>query len=124
MDEIPRYLIRDRDAIYGEKFRRQAAALGIKEVPTACQSPWQNPYTERLIGSIRRGCLDHMTILGERHLKRIVSMYVEYYHSARTHLSLEKDAPDGRVVHPIDKGRVVELKQVGGLHNLYTRMAG
>ncbi len=123
LDEAPRYLLRDRDAIYGKAFRRQAAALTIKEVTTAPRSPWQNPYAERLIGSIRRGCLDHMIILGERHLKRILSSYVDYYHSARTHLSLEKDAPDRRVVQPIEKGRVVELKRVGGLHHLYARTA-
>jgi len=123
MDEAPRYLLRDRDAIYGAAFGRQTAALGIKEVTTAPRSPWQNPYAERVIGSIRRECLDHMIVLGERHLKRILSSYVDYYHSARTHLSLEKDAPDGRVVQPIEKGRVTELKRVGGLHHLYARMA-
>ena len=123
LDEEPRYLLRDRDAIYGEAFHRQTAALGIKEVTTAPRSPWQNPYAERVIGSIRRECLDHMIILGERHLKRILSSYVDYYHSARTHLSLEKDSPDGRVVQPIEKGRVAELKRVGGLHHLYARMA-
>ncbi len=123
LNEEPRYLLRDRDAIYRKAFRRQTAALGIKEVTTAPRSPWQNPYAERLIGSIRRECLDHMIILGERHLKRILSSYVGYYHSARTHLSLEKDAPVGRVVQPIEKGRVVELKRVGGLHHLYARMA-
>jgi transposase InsO family protein len=122
-DEGPRYLLRDRDAIYGKAFRRQVTALGIKEVTTAPRSPWQNPYAERLIGSIRRECLDHMIITSERHLKRILSSYVDYYHSARTHLSLEKDAPEGRVVQPIEKGRVVELKRVGGLHHLYERMA-
>ena len=95
-------------------------ACGLDEEP---RSPWQNPYAERVIGSIRRECLDHMIILGERHLKRILSSYVDYYHSARTHLSLEKDSPDGRVVQPIEKGRVVELKRVGGLHHLYARMA-
>jgi transposase InsO family protein len=122
-DVEPRYLLRDRDAIYGKAFRRQVTALGIKEVTTAPRSPWQNPYAERLIGSIRRECLDHMIITSERHLKRILSSYVDYYHSARTHLSLEKDAPEGRVVQPIEKGRVVELKRVGGLHHLYERMA-
>ena len=122
-DVEPRYLLRDRDAIYGKAFRRQVTALGIKEVTTAPRSPWQNPYAERLIGSIRRECLDHMITLGERHLKRILSSYVDYYHSASTHLSLEKDAPDRRVVQSIEKGRVVELKRVGGLHHLYTRMA-
>ena len=116
-------MLRDRDAIYGEHFHRQAAALRIKEVTTAPRSPWQNPYAERVIGSIRRECLDHMIILGERHLKRILSSYVDYYHETRTHLSLAKDAPAGRVVQPAEKGRVVELKQVGGLHHLYTRMA-
>jgi transposase InsO family protein len=103
LNEEPRYLLRDRDAIYGEAFHRQTAALGIKEVTTAPRSPWQNPYAERVIGSIRRECLDHMIILGERHLKRILSSYLDYYHSARTHLSLEKDAPDGRVVQPMGK---------------------
>ncbi len=123
LDEAPRYLLRDRDVIYGEAFGRQAAALSMKEVTTAPRSPWQNPYAERVIGSIRRECLDHMSILGECHLTRILSSYVDYYHSARTHLSLEKDAPDGRVVQPIEKGRVVELKRVGGLHHLYARVA-
>ena len=123
LNEEPRYLLRDRDAIYGEAFHRQTTALGIKEVTTAPQSPWQNPYAERVIGSIRRECVDHMIILGERHLQRILSSYLDYYHSARTHLSLEKDAPDGRVVQPIETGRVVELKRVGGLHHLYARVA-
>jgi len=95
-DEEPRYLLRDRDAIYGEEFRRQAAALMIKEVMTAARSPWQNPYAERVIGSIRRECLDHMIILSERHLKRVLSSYLAYYHGARTHLALAKDAPEGR----------------------------
>ena len=123
LGEVPRYLLRDRDAIYGEAFGRQAAVLGIKEVTTAPRSPWQNPYAERVIGSIRRECLDHVIVLGERHLKRVLSSYVDYYHTARTHLSLEKDAPDRRLVQPIEKGRVVELKRVGGLHHLYARMA-
>jgi transposase InsO family protein len=123
LDEEPRYLLRDRDAIYGEAFHRQTVAPGIKEFTTAPRSPRQNPYAERVIGSIRRGCLDHMITLGERHLKRILSSYVDYYHSARTHLPLEKDSPDGRVVQPIEKGRMVELKRVCGLHHLYARMA-
>ncbi len=123
LEDEPRYLLRDWDAIYGEEFHRQAAALEIKEVTTAARSPWQNPYAERAIGSIRRECLDHMIILGERHLKRVLSSYLAYYHGARTHLSLAKDAPDGREVQSIEKGRVVELMQVGGLHHLYKRMA-
>ena len=123
LEDEPRYLLRDRDAIYGEEFHRQAAALEIKEVTTAARSPWQNPYAERAIGSIKRECLDHMIILGERHLKRVLSSYLAYYHGARTHLSLAKDAPDGREVQSIEKGRVVELMQVGGLHHLYKRKA-
>ena len=120
LNEEPRYLLRDRDAIYGEAFHRQTTALGIKEVTTAPQSPWQNPYAERVIGSIRRECVDQTIILGERHLQRILSSYLDYYHSARTHLSLEKDAPDERVVQPIEKGRVVELKRVV-VYTIYTR---
>ncbi len=104
LDEEPRYLLRDRDAIYGSDFRRQAAVLDIKEVVTAARSPWQNPYAERVIGSIRRECLDHIIILNERHLKRVLSSYVTYYHGARTHLSLAKDTPDGREVQAIENG--------------------
>ncbi len=88
--------------------------LGINEVTTAPRSPWQNQYAEWVVDFICRKCLDHMIIPGEHHLKRVPSGYVDYYHSARTHLSLEKDAPDGRVVQPIEKGRVVDLQQVGG----------
>ena len=122
LDEAPRYLLRDRDAIYGEEFRRQAAALGIKEVTTAPRSPWQNPYAERVIGSIRRECLDHVVILGERQLKRVLASYADYYHRVRTHLSLKKDAPKGRPIQPPEQWRVVELKRVGGLYNEYVRM--
>jgi len=122
-EEVPRYLIRDRDAIYGEKFCRQAAALEIQEIRTAPQSPWQNPYAERVIGSIRRECLDHVIVLGERHLKRILASYVDYYNDARTHISLNKDAPTGRSRQPPEQGRVVELDRVGGLHHEYVRMA-
>ena len=123
MDEGPRYLIRDRDTIYGSEFHRQTAALQITEVPTARRSPWQNPYAERVIGSIRRECSDHVIVPGERHLKRILSSYVGYYNRTRTHLSLYKDAPEGRSRQPPEQGRVVELKRVGGLHHEYARMA-
>ncbi len=122
MEETPRFLLRDRDAIYGAEFRRQAAVLDIEDIMTAPQSPWQNSYAERLIGSIRRECLDHMIILGELHLKRILASYAEYYHSARTHLSLEKDAPLGRSIQLPEQGKIVELKRVGGLHHEYVRM--
>ena len=90
MDESPRYLVRDRYAIYGKAFRRQVAALGIEEVVIARQSPWQNLYAERVIGSIRRECVDHVVILGERHLRRLLSGYADYYDRVRTHLSLMK----------------------------------
>jgi putative transposase len=123
VEETPRYLIRDRDAIYGERFRRQADALQIEEICTAPRSPWQNPYAERVIGSIRRECLDDMIVLGERHLRRILASYVDYYHGARTHLSLNKDTPQGRPTHVPEQGRVIELSRVGGLHHQYVRMA-
>ena len=121
--EVPRYLVRDRDAIYGEAFHRQARGLGIEEVPTAPKSPWQNPYAERVIGSIRRECLDHVIVLGESHLRRIVRRYADYYNGARTHLSLDKDSPDERAVQPPNMGTVIGLKHVGGLHHQYVRMA-
>jgi len=123
LDEEARYLIRDRDAIYGEAFRRQAAALGIQQISTAPQSPWQNPYAERVIGSIRRECLDHVIVLSARHLRRIVLSYSDYYNGTRTHLSLYKDAPDGRTIQSPEHGAVVELDRVGGLHHEYLRMA-
>ncbi len=122
-DENPRYLIRDRDAIYGKIFQRQAEVLGIKEVITASGSPWHNAYAERVIGSIRRECLDHVIILGERHLKRILSEYTDYYDGTRTHLSLAKDFPQGRPIQRIERGRSVSLKRVGGLHHEYSRIA-
>ncbi len=123
LNEAPRYLLRDRDAIYGDAFRRQAAALEIEEVTTAPQSPWQNPHAERVIGSIRRECLNHMIILGELHLKRILASYADYYHSARTHLSLDKDSPDHRPIQLPKQGNVVAFKRVGGLHHEYRRIA-
>jgi len=94
MDECLKYLIRDRDAIYKKEFSQKAQSLGIQEVLTAYRSPWQNPYAERVIGSIRRECLDHIIVLGPRHLKRIMNRYLEYYNGVRTRLSLNKDAPD------------------------------
>ncbi len=114
-DNAPRFLVHDRDAIYGKIFRRQVGALNIQDVPTVPRSPWQNAYAERVIGSIRRECSNHMILLGERHLRRIISSYVRYYNQTRTHLSLGKDAPEGRREQPPDQGRVIELKRVGGL---------
>ncbi|MCH8073980.1 MAG: transposase, partial [Proteobacteria bacterium] len=108
MDDAPRYLLRDRDAIYGNMFGRQVTGLNIEEVLTAPRSPWQNPYVERVIGSIRRECLDHTIILGERHLRRVVGNYVNYYNTLRTHLSLSKDAPTGRSIQPPKQGHVAK----------------
>ena len=122
-DSAPRYLLRDRDAIYGEAVRRRIKSLGIEEVVTASRSPWQNPYCERVIGSIRRDCLDHVIVLNERHLRRILREYFSYYHTCRTHLSLNKDPPETRTVEPPAMGNVVAFPHVGGLHHRYGRIA-
>jgi putative transposase len=121
-DSAPRYLLRDRDGIYGEKFQEAATWLGIREVLTAPQSPWQNPYVERLIG-IRRECLDHLIVRNETGLRHVLKSYFEYYERTRTHLSLEKEAPIPRRVQPPELGTVVELPEVGGLHHRYERRA-
>ena len=122
-DTAPRYLLRDRDGVYGAHFRRRVAGLQITEVLIAPRSPWQNPYVERLIGSVRRECLDHVIVLGEAHLRRVLRAYFAYYQRSRTHLSLGKDAPDARHVQPPAMGKVVELPEVGGLHHRYERRA-
>src|ERR1700676_57152 len=106
-DCAPKYLLRDRDAIYGSAFQRRVKSMGIEQVLSAPRSPWQNPFVERLIGTLRRDCLDHLIVLNERHLRRIVSRYLDYYHDWRTHLSLSMDAPNPRIVHPPEQGRVV-----------------
>ena len=120
-DTAPRYWLRDRDSIYGERFRRRVKSLGVEEVCIAPRSPWQNPYVERLIGSIRRECLDHIIVLNERHLKRILAGYFRYYHRWRVHRSLEMDSPDPRPVQPPELGEVVEFPDVGGLHRFTLR---
>jgi putative transposase len=122
-DSAPRFLWRDRDASYGEVFSTRVEAMGITEVITAARSPWQNPYVERVIGSIRRECLDHFIIFNERHLHRVLSSYEHYYHRTRTHLSLRKDCPDPRPVHPPKRGKVIAIAQVGSLHHRYERLA-
>lgn len=119
----PRFMIRDRDAVYGLTFRERVKALGIEEMVIAPHSPWQNPYVERVIGTLRRECLDHVVVLTEAHLRRIVRSYVGYYHGARRHLALGKDAPQPRTAHPPEKGRVIEIPEVGGLHHRYERRA-
>lgn len=123
-DTAPRYLLRDRDGKYGERYRARARSLGIEEVVIAPRSPWQNPFVERVVGSIRRDCLDQVIIFNERHLRRILRAYVDYYHSSRTHLSLKKDSPDSRQVEPLSQGsNIVAFPQVGGLHHRYERLA-
>ena len=122
-DTAPRYLLRDRDGIYGEIVRRRIKSLGIEEVVTAPRSPWQNPYVERVIGSIRRDCLDHVIVINERHLRRILRDYLNYYHTSRTHLSLNKDPPEHRPIEWPDVGKIVKSPQVGGLHHRYFRVA-
>ena len=122
-DSAPSYLLRDRDSVYGHVFRQRVKGMGVGEVLTTPQSPWQNPFAERLIGSIRRECLDHVVVLGERHLRRILTAYFAYYHRARTHLSLDKDAPDGRPIEPAALGAIISVAEVGGLHHRCVRRA-
>ena len=122
-DTAPSYLLRDRDTIYGHAFRQRVTGMQIREVLTAARCPWQNPFAERLIGTIRRECLDHVLVLSERHLRRILTRYFAYYHRARTHLSLKKDAPDGRPIERPEVGTVVQIPEVGGLHHRYLRQA-
>jgi putative transposase len=122
-DEAPRFLIRDHDGIYGQDFRQRIKHLGIEEVIIAYRSPWQNPYVERLIGSIRRKCLDHVIVLNEAHPLRILRDYFAYYHEARAHLSLDRNAPIPRNVEPPQQGKVIAIPQVGGLHHRYARAA-
>ena len=122
-DTAPRYLLRDRDAIYSVAFQHRVKNMGIEEVKIAPRSPWQNPYCERLIGSIRRDVLDHVIVLNDRHLKRLLTAYIAYYHRFRTHLSLAMDCPQPRAVQPPETGGVRVVPEVGGLHHHYERQA-
>jgi putative transposase len=122
-DRAPRYMIRDRDGIYGDVFRGRVKAMGIEEVLIAPRSPWQNPFVERMIGSIRRECLDHIIAVDERHLRRVLREYIDGYHGARCHMSLDGDAPEHREPQPPEMGTVIELSEVGGLHHRYVRRA-
>jgi transposase InsO family protein len=122
-DEAPRYLLRDRDQIYGASFRQRVQHMGIEEVLIAPRSPWQNPYVERLIGSIRRECLDHVIVLHERHLRRLLTEYFCYYHHWRTHRALAMDCPVPRPVQWPEVGPIMEVPEVGGLHHHYERQA-
>jgi hypothetical protein len=117
-EPMPIYMLRDRDRSYGQAFTRRARAMGSRDRPTSPRSPWQN--AERLIGSIRRECVDHLVVLGERHLRHILLSYLNYYNAARTHLSLRKDAPVPRAVQAV--GRIVPRPVLGGLHHQYVRI--
>jgi transposase InsO family protein len=119
-ESAPQYLIRDRDRVYGEAFTRRIRAMGIRDRPIAPRSPWQNCYAERLIGSIRRECLDHVIVFGERHLRHVLRSYEKYYNDTRTHLSLDKDSPLTRSVQP--RGSILPLPILGGLHHYYVRI--
>jgi transposase InsO family protein len=112
--QAPRYIVRDRDCVYGDAFIRRLRAMGIRDRPIAPRSPWQNGYAERLIGSIRRDCLDHVVVLGDRHLRHLLKSYQKYYNEVRTHLSLRKDAPIARAAQTV--GRVLPVPTLGGLH--------
>ncbi len=118
-EQAPRYLIRDRDRAYGEVFIQRLRSIGIRDRPTSPRSPWQNGYAERLIGSIRRECLDHVVVFGERHLRHVLLSYMKYYNEMRTHLSVEKDAPVPRVVERA--GHILCRPVLGGLHHQYVR---
>jgi len=122
-DSTPRYLLHDRDSIYVKRFRTRVKSLDIEEVVTAPRSPWQNPNVERIIGSIRRECLNHVIIFNERHLRKVLKSYAKYYHEARTHLSLDKQSPVPRSIETPDQGKVVAISHVGGLHHEYRRSA-
>jgi transposase InsO family protein len=120
-DKTPRYLLRDRDCISGASFRKRVRTMGIEEVRSAPRSPWQNPYVERLIGSIRRDCLEHIIVWQARHLQRTLTSYCAYYHAWRTPLSLDMDCPEVRPVAPAEAGEVMAIPEVGGLHHHYER---
>jgi transposase InsO family protein len=122
-DGAPRYLLRDRDGIYGHCFTTRIEGMGIEQVRITARSPWQNCYVERAIGSIRRECLNHMIVLSEQHLRRILKSYFRYYHESRTHLSLSKDAPESRAIQANELERIVQIPQLGGLHHRYERRA-
>lgn len=122
-DTAPKYLLRDRDGKFGEEFIQRVESIGIKQVLTAARSPWQNPYVERVIGSIRRECLDHVIIFNDKHLRRVLKQYFRYYHECRTHLGLEKDCPQSRLVQSPESGPISSEPMVGGLHHRYFRQA-
>jgi len=122
-DTAPRFMVRDRDGIYGESFRSRVEGMSIEQVCISPRSPWQNCYVERVIGSIRRECLNHLIVFNDNHLRQILKSYFRYYHESRTHLSLDKDAPVTREIQANKLERIVPIRQVGGLHHRYERRA-
>jgi transposase InsO family protein len=122
-ETAPRYLLRDRDRIFGADFVKQVKAMGIKQVLSAPRSPWQRAYIERVIGTIRRECLDHVIVISEASLYRHLRNFTDYYHRSRTHLGLQKDTPESRPVQAPEAGRIVAIPEVGGLHHRYERRA-
>jgi putative transposase len=122
-DTAPRYLLRDRDRLFGTEFVDQVKAMGIKPVLSAPRSPWQRAYVERVIGTIRREGLDHVIVFNQTSLSRHLQSFLDYYHHSRCHLSLAKDTPESRPVQPPERGRVISIPQVGGLHHRYDRRA-
>ncbi|MFI5398949.1 MAG: integrase core domain-containing protein [Candidatus Binatia bacterium] len=122
-ETVPRYLVRDRDSVYGAAFRQRLAGLGIEEVLSAPRSPWQSPYVERVIGSIRRECLDHVVVLHQRHLHRLLTTYFDHYHRWRCHQALAMDCPEPRPIQGREQGAVVEVAESGGLYRHYERRA-
>jgi transposase InsO family protein len=122
-DTVPRYLLRDRDPIFGAEFVEQVKAMGIKQVLSAPRSPWQRAYVERVIGTIRRECLDHVIAFGERSLYRHFQNFMVYYHQSRTDLALQKDSPEPRATQTPATGPIVAVAVLGGLHHRYERQA-
>ena len=122
-DTAPRFLLRDRDSIFGHEFVQQLKAMGIKQVLSTPHAPRQRTYIERLIGTIRRECLDHVIVFNESSLRRHLVGFSDYYHRSRTHLSLQKDTADKRPIQPASAGKIVSIAEAGGLHHRYERRA-
>jgi putative transposase len=120
-ETAPQFLLRDRDRIFGKDFVDQVKAMGIQQVLSAPRSPWQRAYVERVIGTIRRECLDHVIVFNEQSLRRHLRGFMDYYHRSRTHLGLQKDTPEARSIQAAEAGRIIAIPQVGGLHHRYER---
>jgi transposase InsO family protein len=120
-DDAPRYHLRDRDAVYSAWFQHRVTSMGIYDTPTAPRSPWQNPCVERMIGILRREMLNRVIVLNEAHLRRLVTSYLEYYHTIRPHMSLESNAPIPHAIHSSADGKIIAMPYVGGLQHGYRR---